>query len=151
MFFLMLGQDRFNLPSERLEHSQHPVTWLRIRLLAEQARDTGWTAEAENLESEWDTTAKTMSVSEDYYGFYESEFRPLIWNTIADMLTEASPYHFTDHDVAPSEWDPHSSTLVHLLNRAWHIFLRDPTGYGDWERQALQTFFGNSNDCDVPI
>jgi hypothetical protein len=150
MFFLMLGQGRFNLPSDQLEQSQHPVTWLRIRLLAERSRHLGLMDEAERLEDDWDTTARTMSISEDYYGFFEDDFRPFIQKTVNDMLTEASPYHFTKDDVAPCECNPQTSTPVHLLNRAWAVFAADPNCYDDWERQAVQTFLESSNDCNVP-
>lgn len=150
MFFLMLGQGRFNLPSDRLEHSQHPVTWLRISLLAERSRQPGLVDEAERLEDDWDTTTRTMSVLEDYYGYFEDDFRPFIRKTVDDMLTEASPYHFTKEDTSPGERNPMDSTPVHLLNRAWSVFETDPDNYDDWERQAVQTFLETSNNCDVP-
>jgi len=140
MYLRMVGRDALHLPQEELEFSRHPVTWLRIRLLADQARQMGWSAEADELENEWDTIAATMGVKEDYYGFYDPKFLPSIRKALDDMLEEASPYRFTDRDVSSSEWEPESSTPVHLLNRAWSVFLNEPSGYSDWEQQAIAAF-----------
>ncbi|MGA9351782.1 MAG: hypothetical protein WBW48_23685, partial [Anaerolineae bacterium] len=124
------------------------VTWLRIQLLADQARQIGWSAEADELENEWDKIAATMEVIEDYYGFYDPSFLPSIRETLDDMLEEASPYRFTDRDVSSSEWEPDSSTPVHLLNRARSIFLNDPSSYDSWEEQAISTFLASTETTD---
>lgn len=90
-----------------------------------------------------------MGITEEYFGFYDDRFLPSIRQTIDDMLTEASPYHFNDEDVSPSDWNPESSSLVHLLNRAWSIFLNNPSVYDSWEDQAISDFLartGTAND-----
>jgi len=140
MYLRITGRDVFHLPREKLELSRHPVTWLRVRLLADRARQMGWPTEAAALENDWDKIAATMGVTEDYYGFYEPGFLPPLRQTIDDMLIEASPYQFRAEDVAPSDWHPQSSSPVHLFNRAWSIYLNDPIGYDSWERQAISTF-----------
>ncbi len=148
MYLRMGGRDRFHQPREQLAFSEHPVAWLRIRLIAERVRQMGL-AEADKLETEWNRIAATMGITEEYFGFYDDRFLPSIRQTIDDMLTEASPYHFSAMDMSPSAWNPESSSLVHLLNRAWSIFLNDPASYDSWEEQAISTFLastGAAND-----
>lgn len=144
MYLRMSGRDAFHLPERELESSRHPVTWLRIRLLADHARQKGWAAEAEALETEWHKIAATMGIEEYYYGFYDDRFLPSIRKTIEDMLIEASPYQFSARDVSSTEWDPDSSTPVHLFNRAWSIFLNDPSGYESWEEQTIAHFLAST-------
>lgn len=147
MYLRMGGRDEFHLPREKLEFSRHPVTWLRIRLLAERARQMGL-VDADRLETEWNQIAATMGIAEEYYGFYDDRFLPSIRKTIDDMLTEASPYQFRAEDVSPSDWDPEPSSPVHLLNRAWFIFINDSDGYDDWEEQAISTFLASTGAAD---
>lgn len=147
MYLQMGGRDRFHQPREQLSFSEHPVAWLRIRLLAERARRMGL-AEADRLETEWNRIAATMGIAEEYYGFYDDRFLPSIRQTIDDMLTEASPYQFSAEDVSPSDWNPESSSLVHLLNRAWSIFLNDPNSYDSWEERAILTFLASTGAID---
>jgi hypothetical protein len=147
MYLRMGGRDRFLQPREHLAFSEHPVAWLRIRLIAERIRQMGL-AEADRLETEWNQIAATMGIAEEYYGFYDDRFLSSIHTTIDDMLTEASPYHFSTEDVSSSGWNPESSSLVHLLNRAWSIFLNDPSVYDSWEEQAIATFLASTGAID---
>ena len=96
------------------------------------------------MEQEWATIASTLGVVEDYYGFYEKEFLPVIWQTIEDMLTEAEPYRFTQLDLSDRAWTP-DSTPVHLVNQAWQQLQTSPDNYPEWERRAISTF------CQRPI
>jgi hypothetical protein len=93
-------RDQYHLPPEQLEHREHPVTWLRVRLLAEQARRMGFRADAELLEDTWSKIAATMGVIEDYYGFYAGGFLSSIRQTIDDMIVEAAPRSFEAHEVS---------------------------------------------------
>ena len=144
MYLQMGGRDKFYQPQEKLVLSEHPVAWLRIRLIAERARQMGL-VETDRLETEWNRIAATMEIPEDYYGFYDDRFLPSIHETIDDMLTEASPYQFSAEDVSPSDWNIESSSPVHLLNKAWFVFLSGPDGYVNWEEQAISTFLGNDS------
>jgi len=134
----------YHCPPDELRLRPHPVTWLRTRLLARRAREMGCEAAADAMEQQWATIAGTLGVVEDYYGFYEKEFLPVIWQTLDDMLVEAEPYRFTPRDGGGDEWAPHS-TPVHLLNRAWYEFRNNPDGYSEWERQAITAF------CNTPL
>jgi hypothetical protein len=139
MYLRMGGRGKFYLPREQLELSEHPVAWLRIRLIAERARQMNL-VEADRLESEWDQIAARMQIVENHCGFYEHRFLPPIRKAIDDMLTEGSPYKFSADDVSPHRWNAKSSSPVHLLNTAWSAFLNDPGGYAGWEEQAITTF-----------
>ena len=140
MYLRMGGRGKFHQPREQLAFSGHPVAWLRIRLIAEQARQMDL-AEADKLENDWDQIAATMKIEEDYCGFYDARFLPLIRRAINDMLTEASPYKFSAGDASASDWNAKLSP-VHLLNNAWSVFLNDPDSYSAWEEQIISAFLG---------
>lgn len=146
MYLRMRGREQFHLPKEKLAEKEHPIAWLRIGLLADMAQQMGFNSEANSLENEWDTIAAQMGITEDYYGFYVDEFLPSIRNTLSDMLVESSPYKFTDSDVSSSEWKPETSSPIHLLNRAWTIFLSNPRGYRDWEDNTISTFLASNSN-----
>jgi len=138
MYLRMGGRGKFHQPMEQLALSAHPVAWLRIRLIAERARQMNL-AEARTLESDWDQIAETMQITEDYCGFYDERFLPPIHQTMDDMLTEACPYRYAAGDTSTSGRNVEDSP-VKLLNEAWSIFLGDPDTYDDWERQAVSDF-----------
>jgi hypothetical protein len=143
MYFRVLMRDQYHIRPEELEHRGHPVTWLRIRLLADRARRMGFEADAKVLEETWSKIAATMGVVEDYYGFYIDGFLPSIRQTIDDMIVEAAPRAFEAHEVSAAELvrlDSAStpSSPVQLLNQAWRKFLDDEDGYTAWEKQAIE-------------
>jgi hypothetical protein len=143
MYFRVLMRDQYHIRPEELEHRGHPVTWLRIRLLADRARRMGFGADSRLLEDTWNKIAATMGVVEDYYGFYIDELLPSIRQTIDDMIVEAAPRAFEAHEVSAAELlrldsDSTSSLPVQLLNQAWRKFLDDEDGYTAWEKQAIE-------------
>jgi hypothetical protein len=142
LYFRMLGRDEYQLKPEYLVGREHPVTWLRIRLIADRARRMGFSNVAASLESSWLTIAKQMSVTEDYYGFYVPEFLPAIQQTIDDMLEEASPRRFEDHEVDASAQDISLMSPVKLVNQSWDQFYRDAVGYSDWEKDTIHIWLG---------
>jgi len=132
----------YRCPPDELGLRPHPVTWLRARLLARRARELGCGATAGAVELQWALIAATLGVTEDYYGFYEEEFLPLVWQTLDDMLVEAEPYRFTKQDLGEEEWPP-DFTPVHLMNRAWRQFKDSPDEYHSWERRSVAVFCDN--------
>lgn len=144
MFLCLSGRDAFNLPFEELLQRTHPVTWLRIRFIAAQARKAGHVAVAKDLEDTWQQVAEMMSVEEDYPGFYEKNWLPEIQRTIDDMLTEADPVTFSDEEISIDSLDGNGVKLcdyfspVQLLNQAWRMFLKNPNTYTDWEEVAVE-------------
>ena len=140
MFLRMRGKDQYHLPPDELERQEHPISWLRIRILADRVRREGFDAEAEQITEGWDEIAGAMEIREDYYGFYEDDFLPEIQQTIDDMLEESSPRKFENDETIASEEAISFRSPVHLLNRAWQQFWKDPEGYRTWEGNAIAAF-----------
>lgn len=145
MYFRLLGREEYHLRYEELVGREHPVTWLRIRVLAERARRLGYDGVADELEETWSRIAETMGVDEDYYGFYEPKWLPDIQAAIDSMLAKAELGSFGVADVSaeiagdlvePSA-DLTAFSFIPLLNQAWRKFLKDPDTYAAWERRAI--------------
>lgn len=141
MYLRMRGPDQFHISPRRLVRRAHPVTWLRIRLLADRARRAGRHHDATSLEGAWNSIGAAMDITEDYYGFYDNSFLNPVQSTIDDMLTETEPRNFQEHEVLVTETDVTPLSPVHLLNLAWRAFLDDPDGYRLWEERAVEDFF----------
>ena len=148
MYFRVLMRDQYHIRPEELEHREHPVTWLRIKLLADRVRGMGFETDATELEETWCKIAATMGVVEDYYGFYADEFLPSIRQTIGDMIVESAPRAFEHHEVSAAELLRLDSTSapsspVQLLNQAWRKFLIDEDEYTAWEKKAMEGLLNN--------
>ncbi len=70
-----------------LQKSTHPLSWMRIRLLAERARRLGLGNEADDVECEWKTVLDQLQVDEDYHGYFDDSLQSHLQNTLDDMLT----------------------------------------------------------------
>jgi hypothetical protein len=150
MYFRVLMRDQYHLRPEELERRDHPVTWLRIRLLADRARRIGFEADGKALEDTWNKIAASMGVVEDYYGFYIDELLPSIQQTIDDMIIEAEPRAFEAHEVSAAELLRLDSTSrptspVQLLNQAWRIFLNYEDTYTEWEKKAIEVLMNDTS------
>ena len=58
MYLRMLGRNQYHV--EKLAHRSHPVTWIRIQLLANRARQMRYNAIAADLEDEWNQIAAAL-------------------------------------------------------------------------------------------
>jgi hypothetical protein len=147
MYFRVLMRDQYHIRPEELEHRGHPVTWLRIKLLADHARRMGFGADAEVLEDTWSKIAATMGIVEDYYGFYTDGFLPSIRQTIEDMIVEAAPRAFEAHEASAEllRIDSAATTIlpVQLLNQAWRKFLDNENAYTGWEKKVIEDLLNN--------
>lgn len=129
--------DFYRQPSD-LEHSNHPVTWLRVRLLANRARQAGFVDLAQQVEEEWSLIARTMGVVADYHGFYDDALEGVVTQTVADMLTEAAPRQCTESEAKGVGWDKAPPAIsASLFNQAWQVYWHDPRAYDAWETNAL--------------
>jgi hypothetical protein len=140
MYLRMQGPEQYEVPPERLARRSHPVSWLRVRLLADRARRAGRDTDAVLLEDAWGEIAASMNIAEDYYGFYDDPFLNPVQATINDMLMEASPRTFRDHEVSATGTDTTPVSAVHLLNLAWSRFFDDSSEYRSWEERAIDNF-----------
>jgi hypothetical protein len=138
VYFRLRGRCEFHMPEEDLWKSEHPISILRMRLITERAKNQGSPIEAEAVEKDWEKIADVLGVREDHCGFLNQDFYAPIQRTVTDMVVEASPYKFSEEDTSEKEWNPTSSTPVHLLNRAWSVFSRDPQDYSTWEQSAIR-------------
>ena len=142
-YFRMLDRSEYHV--EEPAHRSHPVTWIRIRLLADRARQMGYEVVATDLEDEWDRVASVLGVDENYYGFYDQAFLPIIQRKLNDMLTETAPREFHKSEVAGRELKSTITSPVELLNGAWQKFWNDPDCYQEWEKCAMTRFL----DSDI--
>lgn len=140
MYLRMRGPDQYRVPPELLAGRSHPVTWLRVRIIADRARRMGRDADARLVEDAWDQIGASMSIAEDYYGFYDDSFLGPVQATIDDMLVEASPRAFREEEVVPTETGATPISPVHLLNLAWMTFLEDQVEYRRWEEHLIDDF-----------
>ena len=140
MYFRVLGGNEYHVPRGELAHRSHPVTWIRIHLLADRARQMDYEEVATDLEEEWNQAATALRVIEDYNGFYHHTFLPIIQQKLDDMLTEVSPRQFQESEVPNQELESSLTSPVALLNRAWQKFIEDPDGYREWEEDAIARF-----------
>lgn len=139
-------RDRGDYYRERrdLEHSTHPVTWLRVRLLARRAALAGFADVANGMEAEWRAVARLLGIQEDYHGFYDESMGEVVFRTIDDMLTETSPRLFSATDAIDVNWSPTHDSPVRLFSWAWRVYLKDPQYYGAWETERIREYLGDS-------
>ena len=140
MYFRILGRSQYHILKEELMNSSHPVTWIRIQLIADRARRMDYNAVADDLEEEWCQVASALGVDEDFGGFYDDPLLPVIQEKLDDMITETSPREFEESEISNQSTEPTFTSPVELLNKAWQKFLDDPDGYREWEEQAISTF-----------
>ncbi|PKN31127.1 MAG: hypothetical protein CVU64_00245 [Deltaproteobacteria bacterium HGW-Deltaproteobacteria-21] len=144
MYLRMRGRDHFFVPKQDLELQSHPVTWLRIRILAACLRAMSLKEMADEIERQWEQIAGTMKVKEDYFGFYSEDFLEPVQATLSDMLTEAGPVGL-DSPVSTTPGVNGYSNPVPVLMEAWDYFLTSPADYEEWEKKALSDILLNTN------
>ena len=135
--FRTIGQNAYQRSFADQIRNTHPVTWLRIRLLADRARNIGLNEVADRIENDWDNFAKMMGIQEDYFGCYDKTFLPDVRRTIDDMLTEADPRHATNDEINHQGPVTDSLTPPAILNLAWRTLDADSSRYVQWETTAV--------------
>jgi hypothetical protein len=139
-FLNTLDHSDFYRPPEKLRLSAHPLTWLRVRLLADRAAASGFSKLGWQVVDEWRSVAQILGVREDYHGFYHEAIAPLLSRTITDMLVEAGPREYTEVEAAGGGWIPATDSPIRLLNWAWQVYSGDPAGYSTWEAEQITKF-----------
>lgn len=76
----------FNLPSESMAASKHPVTWMRVHQLVRRSKLLGWHESATLIEDRWKIMADALGATGDHSGFYDSKVEGMIASKIDDML-----------------------------------------------------------------
>ncbi len=129
--------DFYRQPSN-LNGSTHPVSWLRVQILVDRARQRGYKRAADLVFEQWQQTAELLRVTEDYHGFYTDSLKTALVKTLDDMLVEVSPRECTSEEADAVGWQDRKDDLIGLLNRAWWEFVENPTQFGKWERQVFR-------------
>ncbi len=145
MYFRILGREEFQLSKESLARRDHPVSWIRIKILISRAESLGLIEVARELETSWNEIAGNLKITEDYFGFYTHDFLTVIQQKIDDMLIEANPRQYVDSEIDPAEDTNENAPPVKLLNSAWRRFYSNPTDYNAWENDAI-SYWLNSHD-----
>lgn len=140
MYLRILGRSEYHVPEKDLARSSHPVTWIRIQLLANRARRMGYNTVATDLEEKWSQVAAALGIMEDYYGFYDPKFLSVIQGKLDDMIIETGPREFQESEVSKQELGSSFTSPVALLNAAWQKFQNDPENYREWEEDAIARF-----------
>lgn len=145
-YLQMMGRSHFHLTQDQLADQPHPVSWLRVKIIAERVRQEGYENLAQELENTWSAIALSMEITEDYYGYYDDEFLTLVEQTIEDMLVEADPYSYSEAHSRYESLVLHSSyNPVELLNKAWQNFRTEPSSYNLWEKMIIQELLKTSD------
>lgn len=141
MYSRLLARSEYYIKQEKLAYRQHPVTWIRIQLIADLAYRMGYDAVAETLQGTWDTIAREMNIVEDYSGFYDPAFLPAIQQTIDNMLIVTRPRQFQEWEISTTETELTFTSPIALVNTAWRKFLENPEDYREskWEENAIKT------------
>lgn len=129
----------FYLKQEDLIGSSHPVTWLRVHFLTQQARNEGLEDLAQQIDITWSKAANTLGIVEDYYGVYDEVLQNDVLQTLEYMLIEADPVKYQPEEKQDgttfSECSP-----IWLLNRAWTIYESQPSEYPQWEKTMIEKY-----------
>ena len=150
-YLQMLGRSQFHVPKNKLIYQAHPVSWLRVKILAQRVRQNGYDSLAKELEDTWNAIAVSMEITEDYFGYYDDEFLSSIEQTIEDMLVETNPYsHSYKQSNLNSSVFEKKFNSVELLNRAWQNFLDKPSSYYEWEKLVIQKILETDSGSSKP-
>jgi hypothetical protein len=121
----------------------HPVTWLRIRLLASRARQLGWSEAADEIEADWSNIAVLLGLQEDYFGCFDEEFLAPLNQTIEDMLTETNPRLATPDEVKFCGDIDNSTSPPAVLNAAWQSLHQKSADYSSWETATISRWLAD--------
>jgi hypothetical protein len=137
VYLSRLDASDFARRPEQLALSHHPITALRVQFLTRRAESAGFGDFADRMRQEWAALSDVLGVVTDHFGFYDDPLQNVVEGALNDMLTEATPLHFSAGDVSP----PTTTTIwggpVPLVNAAWRAFEADSDGYTEWERAQI--------------
>jgi hypothetical protein len=141
-YFRTIGQDAYQRSFTDQIRSNHPVTWLRIRMLAERTRKIGFNEVADQIEDDWENVARLLRIQEDYFGCYDRAFLPDLNRTLDDMLTETAPRPAADDEVNYTGPVTRTLTPPVVFNLAWRRLEANSSEYVRWEAQAVSDWMG---------
>lgn len=119
--------------------SSHPVSWLRVQLLAKRAEAAGLVALSERIRKTWSETANALNIEEDYYGMYDEILEQDVVQIIDDMIIECNPRSYSETELATTSSNILTSP-VRVLNKAWEVYETKPEVYSEWEKQIIEQY-----------
>ena len=147
-YFCARSSEHYYLPRGTQLQREHPVTWIRTKMLVDRARKLGFVSLAADVEQSWQAIAETMGIQEDYQGTWSEEFFLPLRQTLDEMLQVAQPRHCTREDIdvpAGTELD----SPVRLLNVAWDRFGCEPGSYAQWEKGQIERLIRGPHPGDT--
>ena len=138
--------DYYRQPSD-LHGSTHPISRLRIELLAERAEADGFDQHSARVVRQWTETANLLNLTEDHHGFYTASLKTALRQTLSDMLVEVSPRKCTEEEAAGMGWDSQPHDLVGLFNQTWLKYFEAPGEFQSWERSVLEQAYDLAGDA----
>jgi len=127
-----------------LTGSNHPITWLRVRFLADRARSMGMGELADSIQEQWQSIAREMQLVGEYHGYFVEDFARPIKQTIDDMLIESDPRPCQPDEAAGGAWDPGRDSLVRLLNWAWQVRCATASEFAAWQSRQVARLIGGA-------
>jgi hypothetical protein len=116
-----------------LRGSSHPVTWIRIQVLAARASRIGLQRQGAGISDQWNRMADLMRVRPDFHGYFDVGLLQVITKAIDDMLTETAPRHFLQEEIENAATLTNDITPIHLVNAAWRVAQDRTVQYLAWE------------------
>jgi hypothetical protein len=141
------GFDRgdFYRPRAALAHSTHPVTWLRVKVLASRATKLNLGDEATTMLEEWQSVAETKGVVEDYHGFYDDTLSKFLHQTIDDMLVETLPTTYDSTTALDERMLLSGASPVTVVRHAWQQYsTKSSDDYEKWEQDLIRVWLNTS-------
>lgn len=129
-YFRHRSPEEYFVPRRQQLRREHPVTYLRMRMLVDRSNEHGLETAARGVREAWEETAALLGVREEYEGTWSEELYQPLRRTLDNMMVEASPRRFNDEASRP---------VVPLLTEAWERFETDGMTYAAWEREMIAT------------
>jgi hypothetical protein len=134
-YFRHRSPEEYFVPRRKQLSREHPVTYLRMRMLVDRCDGLGLGSSGADVREAWEETARLIGVREDYEGTWSEELYLPLRRTLDDMLVQASPRKFEADE---------SQELVGLIADAWRRFESDGANYAQWEREAIANLVGGT-------
>lgn len=135
-YFRHRSPEEYFVPRRQQLSREHPVTFLRMRMLVDRCEALGLGSSGAGVKEAWEETARLLGVPEEYEGTWSEELYMPLWRTLDDMLVQASPRRFDADE---------SQRVVGLIVEAWRRFENADANYAKWEREAIANFVSHAD------
>ena len=125
------GEDPFKVPTMNGGSTTHPADGARMAVLLHGLTLTGFAKEAAEVEDWWNELIAASRSNPD------PDYRRCFPKHILEAVAEKALAGVKGMNCRVV--DPSTDDIVHnILNGAWREFWRDPSGYADWEKGAVE-------------